>query len=487
MNQPKIKPPIRSLTFLLTVPLALGLLLSNSFAQPSDPQIDEWVRGALSNLPFPSAPNITAKVEEGIVSLNGQVETIAAKEHAVAQTQKVDGVIGVVDQITVKPVRREEANIISDVRRRLMNSAIIRSQTIQVACDDQIVHLSGQADSLLERREALTLAKQVRGVREVQSTIEVSQLKPLDDAQIQTNAEAMLERDVYLTGLPIKVSVDSRVATLSGFVGSPYEKKKAGEIVYWLEGVSEVVNNIEVVYIEERGERAEAPIVTDGAVKKTIEAALFLDGRVGHRNITVAVNQGLVTLSGAVPHLYHKKIAGEDAQNTVGVIWLTNELVVVSRREDSALQADVTFNLDTDVALARFQIDVQVERGLVTLGGTVHRAYQKRHAREVAERVFGVLGVESNIEVQFAVEHADMTIGKRVESRLSRNVITNPINEEITVEVVEGVATLKGAVDTFKQRHEAENVARSTSGVLRVVNELRVNNLQYPWGDFFTS
>lgn len=464
---------------------AIALLPANGFARPDDAEIDEWTRGAIANLPFQSAHKITAKTTDGIVSLSGEVDTLAAKELAVAQVQKVDGVTGVLDQITVQPVRREEVDIVADVRRRLMNSAIIRSQTIQVACEDRVVQLSGQADSLFERREAIALAKQVRGVREVQSAIEVPDIKALTDPQIKTNAEAMLERDVYLSGLPIKVSVDAGVVTLSGVVGSGYEKQKAREAVYFLEGVIEVVNNIDVVYIEERGERIEAPIVTDEGVKKTIEAVLLMDGRVDHRNIRVHVNQGHVTLIGTVPHLYHKKIAAEDAQNTVGVIWLTNELAVMSRREDSALLADVSFNLDTDVTLARFQIEVEVERGVVNLSGVVHRTYQKRHAREVVERVHGVLAVVNNIEVQFAAEHADFSIRERVERRLARNVITNPIDEEITVEVAEGVVTLKGAVDTLKQRHEAEVVAKTTSGVLNVTNELRVNNLQYPWGDFF--
>ena len=50
----------------------------------------------------------------------------------------------------------------------------------------------------------------------------------------------------------------------------------------------------------------------------------------------------------------------------------------------------------------------------------------------------------------------------------------NALSRNIDVDTDNGVVTLKGSVDSLHERDAAEQIARSTAGVKRVVNTLSV-------------
>jgi hyperosmotically inducible protein len=66
----------------------------------------------------------------------------------------------------------------------------------------------------------------------------------------------------------------------------------------------------------------------------------------------------------------------------------------------------------------------------------------------------------------------DGTITMKIQSKYaSDNVIKG---RNIDVDTDKGVVTLKGQVDTARERDQAEQLARETEGVKRVVNQLKV-------------
>ena len=66
----------------------------------------------------------------------------------------------------------------------------------------------------------------------------------------------------------------------------------------------------------------------------------------------------------------------------------------------------------------------------------------------------------------------DAWIHTKVVTKLIGNSATP--ERKINVDVNKNVVTLRGTVDTTEARVEAERVARSTEGVGRVVNQLKV-------------
>jgi len=68
----------------------------------------------------------------------------------------------------------------------------------------------------------------------------------------------------------------------------------------------------------------------------------------------------------------------------------------------------------------------------------------------------------------------DAAITMKIQARYASDDVVKGRN--IDVETANGVVTLKGEVDTKRERDAAEQLARETDGVKRVIDELKVAN-----------
>ena len=66
----------------------------------------------------------------------------------------------------------------------------------------------------------------------------------------------------------------------------------------------------------------------------------------------------------------------------------------------------------------------------------------------------------------------DAAITMKIQAKYADDDVVKGRN--IDVDTVNGVVTLKGEVDTKRERDAAEQLARETSGVKRVIDELKV-------------
>ncbi len=67
---------------------------------------------------------------------------------------------------------------------------------------------------------------------------------------------------------------------------------------------------------------------------------------------------------------------------------------------DSSISTTVQGKLTADRMANFSRIDVDTERGVVTLSGVVENADQKARATQVARQVSGVKGINNNLQVQ---------------------------------------------------------------------------------------
>jgi osmotically-inducible protein OsmY len=70
----------------------------------------------------------------------------------------------------------------------------------------------------------------------------------------------------------------------------------------------------------------------------------------------------------------------------------------------SDLRAEVANALYWDLAIPRYRVTAEVDRGLVTLQGVVERTYQRSCAEAIVRRVPGVTGVRNEIAVRAVPE-----------------------------------------------------------------------------------
>jgi len=109
----------------------------------------------------------------------------------------------------------------------------------------------------------------------------------------------------------------------------------------------------------------------------------------------------------------------------------------------------------------------------VTLTGYVPTYSAERAAVRAAERVYGVQSVANEIEVRPAGvdSHDDSSISAAIEQRFRWSVL---VPDTVKAEVRNGFVTLRGDVDWYYQRQEAETVVRDLKGVKGVANEIVV-------------
>lgn len=453
-------------------------------AAVSDTTINYYVKDALRDDSRVDASEITATTKDGIVTLSGTVKCLPAKDYAIRETEKINGVLAVIDEITVSPSYGLDIDIANAVRRRILNSAVIDSQGIEVTCKEGVVTLSGEVTSYVEEQQAGLLASEVRAVKEVKNNIITKWSSTRSDQEIKGDAVAALERDVYLTGMPITVTVKDGVVTLSGSVGNAYERQKAYNAACWISNVKSVKNDLTVEWYENHGVREAKKTPSDSDLETAVRKSLDQDSRVSASGITLRVSYGNVTLDGSVYSHYERDIAERDAKDVVGVGWVTNNLFArVDKRDDWAIARDIDFNLETDSLTEGFDLHASVKNGIATLTGTAHTWYERSHAYDVASRVRGVKSVINNITVSSTNWKKDADLVNSIQSRLRGDWTTWWVLKKINVTVKDGVATLEGDVNSWDQRHKASDLALHTVGIAEVDNRLTVKGVDYPWDE----
>jgi osmotically-inducible protein OsmY len=146
----------------------------------------------------------------------------------------------------------------------------------------------------------------------------------------------------------------------------------------------------------------------------------------------------------------------------------------VIKRTDSEIQQDVLRELKWDTRVEETDVGVQVDEGVVTLSGTVSSWGKRFAAEEAAHRVRGVLDVANDIAIKLpgTPGRTDTEIAKAVRNALEWDVFVP--EERVQSTVSAGVVTLKGDVESWAQRDDAERAVRNLSGVRGVTNRLEV-------------
>jgi osmotically-inducible protein OsmY len=159
--------------------------------------------------------------------------------------------------------------------------------------------------------------------------------------------------------------------------------------------------------------------------------------------------------------------------------------------ESSAAQDDlIDTRLETaylfNPHLNNFTIDTDVEDGTVMLSGSVRSEIDKDLAEEIAKSIDGVKSVENSLEVKngqessppaadasgFFQKVSDATTTARIKTRLIAN--QNLAAADIDVDTENSVVRLSGEVRSTTEKQLAEFIAKNTTGVESVANELEV-------------
>lgn len=146
-----------------------------------------------------------------------------------------------------------------------------------------------------------------------------------------------------------------------------------------------------------------------------------------------------------------------------------------AQRTDSGVTSVIQASLEANDKVKARQVEVQTREGVVYLTGVVDTEEARREAGRVAWRTEGVYGVENALTVGERTVGSwvdDVMISSKVKSRLIAN--SDIKAGDIDVSSSQGVVTLIGRVGSASIKNQAERIARDTSGVKDVNNELLV-------------
>lgn len=215
-------------------------------------------------------------------------------------------------------------------------------------------------------------------------------------------------------------------------------------------------------------------VLKDTELRDIVEKSLKFEPSIDAADIGVAVENGVVTLTGHVATYAQKLTAERVVQGVSGVRGIAQEIEVRDgfsfgkQLADDEIAARALNSIAWDVTVPEEKIQVKVQKGWITLSGVVDWHFQRAAAEHAVRKLSGVRGVSNQIAVQPAVTVGD--VKRRIEDALKRSAEVQASG--VTVTVNKDRVTLEGTIHSWTERRAIERAAWAAPGVANVDDRL---------------
>ena len=370
----------------------------------SDNEIRDAVHNALLDDPATDLYEITTTVYDGVVTLEGTVQSWAEKKLVASVAKGVKGVRSIQNNVSIDyEATRSDYEIKQDIEGRLANDVQVDDYLIDVAVEDGQVTLTGTAGSLSEKNRAESDAW-VAGVEAVDTSdlniewwardrMRRKEFMSRTDQEIKEAVTDAFTYDPRLLSFNVNVDVDAGTATLTGIVDNLQAKNAAEQDAGNTIGVWRVKNHIQV--------RPET-VPTDEALENKVKTALLEDPYVERYELTIDASNGLVYLDGTVNTSFEKYQAEMVTADVQGVTSIVNNIEYEHEwtwKPDWEIREDVKDQLMWSTFVDEEQVNVTVDDGVVTLTGQVD-SWSEFNSAEKNSYQAGAKDVMNNLTVQ---------------------------------------------------------------------------------------
>jgi osmotically-inducible protein OsmY len=212
------------------------------------------------------------------------------------------------------------------------------------------------------------------------------------DSDVRRDVEDELRSDPDIDATDIAVAVKDGSVTLTGFVRSFRQRRRAEQDVKRLAGVVGIANNIEVrLSIIHR--RPDSEIARDAV------EAIKRDLPLSWEKIKAIVEDGWITLEGEVEWHYQRERAEEAVQGLRGIRGVTNKIEVRPRVPPMEIKRRIEQALRRSAELDASRISVEASGSEIILRGGVRSWAEREEADRAAWSAPGVTKVDNRIKI----------------------------------------------------------------------------------------
>lgn len=231
--------------------LASALAVPAAFSQNNG--LQQEVQKALHGSQF---RNVQVAVDNnGVVTLTGTVDIYQAKVNAEQKAHHAAHNNAIRNEIQVAgpdvPDQQLQQNVAKAINYGLIGYVPVAFQAITVQVHNGAVILGGHAAGPIAASDAVAIAENVKGVKDLIDNIQVDPLSPMDD-RIRMEEFRAVYSSPFLSQYtmdpekPIRIQVVNGHVTLYGVVDSEAQKDAAGIKANTVPGVFSVTNDIVV-------------------------------------------------------------------------------------------------------------------------------------------------------------------------------------------------------------------------------------------------
>ncbi len=214
----------------------------------TDKELKQHVQNALDWEPSVDATDIGVSVDEGVVTLRGNVHSYAEKLTTERVALRVYGTKAVANDLNVQFAdgnERTDTDIAQAAVAALKWNTIVPSDHVTAVVRNGWITLRGTLEWQFQLDAAVRAVRDLSGVRGVMNEIIV---KPrVSTGDVQAKIEAAFRRSAEIDARRVSVTAQGSKVVLTGNVRSWAERKEAEQAAWAAPGVSQVDDRLTVV------------------------------------------------------------------------------------------------------------------------------------------------------------------------------------------------------------------------------------------------
>lgn len=214
--------------------------------QRTDAELKDAVSEELDWAPNVNAVRIGVSVDDGAVTLSGEVDSYPERRRAEKAALRVRGVTAVAEEITVRNLwgATSDSEIAREAGEALERDTDVPHDSVKAVVHDHSITLSGPVHWQFQRKAADRAVRNLKGVTGVKNTITIE--PSIYPVNIQHAISKAFVRTARNDGEHVKVTANAGEVTLEGTVHSWSERQQATATAWSAPGVSNVVNRLRI-------------------------------------------------------------------------------------------------------------------------------------------------------------------------------------------------------------------------------------------------